>query len=264
MVVIIVQFLVAADVYGCQCREREPPCAQYKSADVVFVGLAVRIESEELEPLKKIVFSIERTIKGLTNSTAELVSYGSSCDYSFAPGKTYLVYAYRNSGRNELYTHYCTRTTEISNARSDIAFFKLINQKPQSPQIVGVLAENDKRLRDVSVVASSGSRDYRTTTDENGWFVLNVPRPSRYRVRILLPLYADVFGTADELSKISKRVHTRRGILIDYEVVVEPNSCAFVNPPLFIDYLEYKKHLGPSASRSPNGHRPTRLRKTLR
>ena len=113
MVVISVPFLAAADVYGCQCREREPSCSQYKSADVVFVGTVVTITLEGLGPQKKIVFSIEQNLKGLRNSTAELVSYGSSCDYPFAEGKTYLVYAYRNSERNELYTHYCTRTTEI-------------------------------------------------------------------------------------------------------------------------------------------------------
>lgn len=259
--VIIVQSLVAADVYACQCREREPPCTQYRTADVVFVGSVVTIALEGLGPRQKIVFSIERDVKGLSGSTAELVSYGASCDYAFAEGKSYLVYAYRNTERNELYTHYCTRTTEVSNARSDLAFFNLINQKRPLPQILGVLAENDKRLRDVSIVASSGGRNYRTTTDKEGWFRLNVTLPGKYRVRILLPLYADVAGTETELNKISKRLRTRTGITIDYKVVVEPNSCAFVNPPLFIDSLEYQKHLGPTVPRSPNGRRPTRLRK---
>ncbi|HSE17598.1 MAG TPA: hypothetical protein VLB46_11125 [Pyrinomonadaceae bacterium] len=244
MVVISVPFLIVTDVFGCQCREREPPCSQYKSADVVFVGSVVTITLAGLESQKKIVFSIEQNVKGLTNSTAELVSYGSSCDYSFVEGKTYLVYAYRNSERNEIYTHYCTRTTEVSNAKSDLAFFKRIIQKHQSSQIVGVLADNTKRLRYASVVASGGGRDYRTTTDQEGWFTLSVPGASKYQVRILLPLYADVVGTEAELNKISKRERTRTGVIIEYEVVVEPNSCAFVNPPLFIDNAEYQKHRG--------------------
>jgi hypothetical protein len=244
MVVMSVPVLTAADVYGCQCREREPPCSQYKNADVVFVGSVVTITSEGLGPRKKIVFSIEQNVKGLRSSTAELVSGASSCDYSFSEGKAYLVYAYRNSERNELYTHYCTRTSELSNATSDLAFFELINQKRQSSQIVGVLAENVKRLRDVNIVASSGGRNYRTTTDKEGWFRLNVPGSRKYQVRILLPLYVDVAGTEDELYKITKRERTRTGVIIEYEVVVEPNSCAFVNPPLFIDYTEYQKHRG--------------------
>lgn len=238
--------LVAADVYGCQCREREPPCAEYRSADVVFVGSVVTITLEGLGPRQKTVFSIERAIKGLSGSTAELVSYGTSCDYAFAEGKTYLVYAYRNGERNELHTHYCTRTTEVSNASSDLAFFNLTSEKRQSPQILGVLVENDNRLQDVSIVASRGGRNYRTTTDKRGWFRFNVPGPGKYRVRIALPLYADVAGTETELDKISKRVRTRTNTIIEYEVIVEPNSCAFVSPPLFIDYLEYQKHSGPN------------------
>ena len=255
--VIIVPFLLTADVHGCQCRQREPPCAQYGSADVVFVGSVNTITLDGLGPRRRIDFSIERSVKGLSGSTAQLVSYGSSCDYAFAEGKTYLVYAYRNAKGNELYTHYCTRTTEVSSASLDLAFFNLTAEKRRSPQILGVLAENDKRLPNVRIVASSGSRNYRTTTDQEGWFRLDVPGPGKYRVRMLLPIYSDVVGTEAELNKISKRVRIPTGVIIEYEVVVEPNSCAFVNPPLVIDYLEYQKHRGPKHRRA------TQLQKTL-
>ena len=231
-------------MYACQCREREPPCAQYGNADVVFVGTVVRITEAMQVPRQKIDFSVERVVKGLNGGTVELVSYGTSCDYSFAQGKTYLVYAYRNSKRNELYTHYCTRTTELSNASSDLAFFNLPSEIRQSPQIVGVLADNDKRLQKVSIVASSGRRNYRTTTDNEGWFNLKVPRPGKYRVRVHLPLYVDVAGTESELDPISNLVRTRTSIILEYETVVEPDRCGFINPPLFIDRTECEKRRG--------------------
>jgi hypothetical protein len=246
----IVLSVFGADVYACQCREREPPCAQYRNADVVFVGSVVTITLAGLGPERKVNFSIERVVKGLSGSVVELVSSGSSCDYDFTERKRYLVYAYRDSKRKELYTHHCTRTTEVSNASSDLAFFNLTSKKLQPSQIVGVLADNQKRLRDVRIVASSGGRLYRTTSNKEGWFRLNVPHPAKYKVRILLPLYADVGSTTDEteLNKIM-RVRTRTGVIIEYEVVVESNGCAFVNPPLFIDYLEYQKHSGRYVSR---------------
>ena len=202
--VTIVLSAFAANVYACQCREREPPCAQYASANVVFIGSVVRKTSSEQSPREKIDFSIERSLKGLSGITTELVNYGTSCDYAFKEGKTYLVYAYRNSARNELYTDYCTRTTELSNASSDLAFFSLPAEKRQPSQILGVLADNDKRLREVSIVASSAGRSYRTTTDNDGWFSIKVPQPSKYRVRIFLPLYADVVGSQAELNKIRR------------------------------------------------------------
>ena len=234
--------LFAADVDACQCREREPPCAQYGSADVVFVGSVSRISSSGQDWRKRIDFSVQRTVKGLSGSTVQLVNSAGSCDYSFAESKTYLVYAYRNSERNELYTHYCTRTTELSNAAADLAFLDRLSEKRQSSQILGVLADGDKRLTQASIVASGVGRKYRTTTDKDGWFILNVPRPGRYRVSIRLPLYADVVGTDIELGKISNRVRTPTSIIIDYEVIAEPNSCSFINPPLFIDQTEYEKN----------------------
>ena len=191
-------------------------------------------------PRERIVFSVERPVKGLKSSTVELVGYG-TCDYDFAEGKTYLVYAYRNSKTNDLYTHYCTRTTELSNANTDLAFFNLPTEKRQSLQIAGVLADNDKRLRKVSIVVSSGGRNYRTTTDNEGWFYLRVPRPGKYRVRILLPLYADAVGTQTELEQIADRVRTRTNTILEYETVVEPDRCGFINPPLYIDRTEYEK-----------------------
>lgn len=245
---IIALSLFATDVYACQCRERKPPCAQYGDADVVFVGSVARITRAMQVPRDRINFSIERAVKGLSGNSVELVGYGSSCDYGFAEGQTYLVYAYRNSKTNELYTYYCTRTTELSNATADLAFFDLPSEKRQSPQIVGVLRDNDMRLRKVSVVASGSGGNYRTTTDNEGWFTLKVPRPGKYRVRVSLPLYADVVGTTAELDEISNRVLTKTGITIEYETVVEADKCGFINPPLYIDRSEYEKSLAQKAN----------------
>ena len=249
-------FALGTDVYACTCRERQPPCAQYGSADVVFVGSVVKITMSNDMPRHRIDFSVKRGVKGFSGTTAQLVGYGTSCDYGFREGETYLVYALRNSERNELYTHYCTRTTELSNAGSDLAFLDLPLDKRQSPQIMGVLAENDARLPKINVVASSGGRKYRTTTGKDGWFRLNVPRPGKYRVRVTLPHYADVVGTGPELSEISKRVRTRTSTILEYEVVVEPDRCGLVNPPLFIDYLEYRKHQPRRASSLTPGSPP--------
>ena len=153
-----------------------------------------------------------------------------------------MVYVYRNNERKELHTHYCTRTTELLNADADLAYLSKLSEESQALEITGVLADSDKRLRRVSVVARSDGRSYRTTSDEKGWFKLTVPRGGKYRVRVFLPLYADVVGTQDELDRISRRVVTKRRVVLDYDVVVEPGKCAFINPPLFIGWSEHQKH----------------------
>lgn len=224
---------VGLDVYGCQCRERDPPCAEYFSADAVFIGLVANISFSQDKSKRSIHFNVERAFRGVGSSAAEIVSFGTSCDYDFTEGKRYLVYAYRNE-RNELLTHYCTRTTELSNADEDMTYLKELSEREQPMQIIGVLADADKRLQSVSIVARNGRRDYRTTSDKKGWFKLIVLRPGNYRVRIFLPRYADVVGTEAELGQIKNRVVTKRSIALEYEVVVEPGKCAFINPPLFI------------------------------
>jgi hypothetical protein len=125
-VVVIVLFCAVPDVYACQCRDREPPCAQYSISDAVFTGLVKTIGSTESGPQKIIHFNVERVFFGVSSGTADLVSSGSSCDYEFTEGKRYLVYAFRNGERNELYTHYCTRTTEISKADADLVYIKKV------------------------------------------------------------------------------------------------------------------------------------------
>ena len=247
---------IGLDVYGCQCREREPPCAQYSSADAVFIGLVANISFSKDKSKKSIHFNVERAFRGVSSSVAEIVTFGTSCDSEFTEGKRYLVYAYRNGERNELYTHYCTRTTELSNADEDMTYLKELSEREQPMQIIGVLAEGDKRLHSVSIVARNGRRDHRTTSDKKGWFKLMVLRSGNYRVRIFLPRYADVVGTEAELGQIKNRVVTKRSIALEYEVVVEPGKCAFINPPLFIDRLEYEKHGGtnPQNSRNKRSH----------
>lgn len=246
--------LLAADVYGCQCRERQPPCAQYSSADAVFVVSVTDIRPSADKPFEIVSFTVERGLVGVEGSAAELVNYLTSCDYTFEERKKYLVYAYRNrkSPGNELHTHYCTRTTELSKAADDLAYIKTLSEKGEQIQILGVLADGDMKLGKVRVSASSAGRHYRSFSDNEGWFRFLLPRPGQYRVRILLPPYSDVVGTKEELDQISNRVRTQAHTLLQYEVAVAPGKCAFVNPPLFVDYMEYERQRRLRQSLLPN------------
>ena len=69
---------VGLDVYGCQCREREPPCAQYSSADAVFIGLVANISFSQDKSKKSIHFNVERAFRGVSSSAAEIVTLGTS------------------------------------------------------------------------------------------------------------------------------------------------------------------------------------------
>ena len=234
---------MAGDVYGCSCRERQPPCSQYATADVVFSGLVTKITPpNEGDFRETISFNVEKPFKGVSDNVVDITDSRTSCSVSFKEGEKYLVYAYRSDDK-KLYTSYCTRTTELSKGNDDLVYLNRLSQKPQPSEIVGRLTHNVKKLRRISVVASAGNATYRTVSDENGWFCVKVPA-GKYRVRMLLPLYASISGTSVELEGITGHKVTKRGIVVDYEVSVDAGECSFVDPPLFIENDEYEKHRG--------------------
>jgi hypothetical protein len=242
-VAIVLLPFVAGDVYGCSCRERQPPCSQYATADVVFSGLVKKITPDEAKVRLKMSFNVEKAFKGVSGTVIELTDSRTSCSAEFDEGKKYLVYAYRSKDGNELYTHYCTRTTELSKAHDDLVYLNGLSQTPRPTEIVGRLTHNDKKLRRISVVASGNNATYRTVSDENGWFRVKVPA-GKYRVRMLLPLYTSISGTSDELAPITGHKVTKRGIVVDYDLSVERGECSFVDLPLFIENDGYEKHRG--------------------
>ena len=242
-VAIVLLPFVAGDVYGCRCGNRQPPCSQFADADVVFSGLVTKITPDERKYRQTISFNVEKPFKGVSGTVVELVDIRTSCSVDFKEGKKYLVYAYRTEDGKELHTHYCTRTTELSEANDDLVYLTSLSQKPQPTEIVGRLTHHDKKLRRISVVVTSGKATYRTVSDENGWFRVKVPA-GKYRVRMLLPRYTFISGTSEELAPITGHKVTKRGIVVDYDLAVETGECAFVDLPLFIESDEYEKHRG--------------------
>lgn len=243
-VIIIVLPFVAADAIACQCRERKPPCAEYGEAAAVFSGSVTKITSTPMHGPQTIHFNIDQAFRGVSGSVIELLDIGNSCRYDFEERKKYLVYAYRTKEGDKLYTHYCTRTREISEADADLAYLNSLSNSTQAAEIVGFLGEDNKTLREVEIVARSGKKSYRSLSDKGGWFRLTLPGPGSYRVRMVLPLYSNVVGMKEELDQISKFMVLKTGIAVEYHVSLEPGKCFFINPPLFVASIEYQKHGG--------------------
>lgn len=231
----------AARVLACQCRERQPPCSQYAEADAVFVGTVTGVTPVDANlsvtkdsPYRRVGFKVERVFRGVEGTRAELIEWGTSCDFGFGDGKTYLVYAYRSPTKGALYTFYCTRTAELSKATADLVYLNGLKSAAPEMLITGLLADRQRRLKGVSVTAESGGRLYHATSDKEGWFKLAVPKPGRYKVRIFLPLDVGVGGTEDLLNKIGGTSRTRRHYIVLYDVEVRPGACAYIDVPLFI------------------------------
>lgn len=117
---------------ACSCAPPPPPAAARDSADAVFEGRAAGSPAPKsagpgLSPMAvSISFTVVRAFKGVdAGSKVTVTTSGSSsmCGYSFAPGETYLVYAWRDEG-GVLGTGLCSRTRKISEAAEDLAALK--------------------------------------------------------------------------------------------------------------------------------------------
>ena len=232
---------LAARALACQCRELQPPCSQYAEADAVFVGSVTDVTPVDYDLIataesliKRVGFKVERAFRGVEGARAELIVWGTSCDFGFADGKTYLVYASRSPEKGTLSTGYCTRTAELSKAAADLAYLNGLASAAPQTLITGLLADHGKRLAGVRVTAEGGGGLYRSASDESGWFELAVPQPGRYKVRIFLPPEVAVAGTGDLLDKIAGTLRTRRHYVVMYDVEVRGGACAFLDVPLYI------------------------------
>lgn len=237
---------VTANVYACQCRERQPPCAQYREADAVFVGSVTNIvpadgsqsmamaADEHRVAFEKVSFRLERAFRGVEGDSVEMFDWMTSCRYGFKAGGRYLVYAYFDPATRTLSTHACSRTSEFSKAAADLDYIAKLASAAPATAITGVLVDGEKRLGNVRVTAEGGGRIYRSVSDPAGWFNLALRAPGKYRLRIFLPHNVSVAGSWDLLDKISGVVKTKRHYVVEYELEVQAGGCTFVDVPLFI------------------------------
>lgn len=238
--IVAITFLLTApwaalNIYACQCREKEPPCAEYWAADAVFVGRVEEITPFGLGPgipFERVFFKVNARYRGVADERVELYDWQTSCRFSFKENKTYLVYAYRN-GEGILSTSYCSRTTELANVAGDMDYFRLVSAGQQKQQVVGALIDGGKRLIGTTVVATSDKKTYRTKSDRNGWFRLDV-EPGKYVTKVFLPLTTSIVGPSDLIERISAVRETKRHYVVEYNLDVARNRCAYIDAPLFI------------------------------
>lgn len=108
--------VAAAPAAACDCGGLDLDRA-YALADVVFEGQAT-----DVAPSRVATFAVGRAFKGAPGKSTVVGGSGSNCDFAFAKGERYLVFA-RQSGGGALVTSICTRTAKVTDpkAKKDLA-----------------------------------------------------------------------------------------------------------------------------------------------
>lgn len=115
--------------HACSCVNNPVPITAMDNAEAVFVGKVLKVKQERkqkgiigaIEYRDVNLFEVEKTWKGIEQSQIMIYDNGhdESCGFVFEEGKSYIIYAYKSKD-GDLYTSYCSRTAELSNANADL------------------------------------------------------------------------------------------------------------------------------------------------
>lgn len=238
--------LVANDqARACDCIGRVQgakgvqTCGAYWGADAVFVGLAreVTIENGRM----KVSFTVEKPIRGVSQQEVEVFTSASeaSCGYPFKQGERYFVYGRGSDGKFS--ESLCGPTTLLKDAEDDLEYVKVLESGKLGTRIFGSILEDrqsttkDKRTFDplagVEVTIKSEKRQFKTVTDEKGFYIFNEIPPDIYRVTAKFPAgvrdidlrdhYAVVYRDSvrcDGENFVATRQGSIRGRVVDFPV----------------------------------------------
>lgn len=130
--VLCTSFFAAAPAFACSCALPPDALTARDQSDAVFSGKVLDVKEaidwSDFMPFTKpirmqleVILEVQSTWKGVTTSQVEIntAPNGAGCGVDFQPGKVYLVYASYGED-NGLFTHLCTRTSELANASDDL------------------------------------------------------------------------------------------------------------------------------------------------
>jgi len=194
-------FLSVLSAWACDCAYA-PPCAMFNGTDVIFVGQALGEDAAR----GAFRFKIEEIYKGLDPSqsaTEFTVVEMPGCAPGFVSGKRYLVMAKRwDDGMP--FASACGGSRRIEDAGNDVALLRLLAKDASLARLQGRTAanideefieydlqsEHKSGLPNVEVVATKDDKSYKESSDDKGWFQIDVPGSGTYSVTARLPGYS--------------------------------------------------------------------------
>jgi Carboxypeptidase regulatory-like domain len=183
---LVVSVLWPASAHACSCISQGLPCGSAWTADAVFVGHVVSIESSAtpggFASRRRVELAVVEAFRGLQLSQVTLAVEGSTCDYPFSMGETYIIYAYR-SADGQLSTSICARTRPVAQATDDLTYLRSlatldvgsparVNGRVQLSEYPAPPGGPLKPVSGVTVTATGGGRTFSTRSNDRGEFEL--------------------------------------------------------------------------------------------
>jgi hypothetical protein len=145
-VVAILGCLVTSEarLSACTCVIAISPCVAAERTQAIFVGQVLEITPVKPPPKgetpptmpffsRRVSFKVTESLQGGVDDTIEVYtgSGGGDCGFGFARGKSYLVYAHRET-TGQLATGICSRTREVTRgAQGEIKELRELAHEPR-------------------------------------------------------------------------------------------------------------------------------------
>ncbi len=138
---------------ACSCAPPGTPAAEFTRVDAVFVGAVNSVI--DLGPLAWLMYWLQQWVnpqagmsgdqyvslsvsdswKGVATTSVVLRNFssGATCGYPFTVGVHYVVYAYNYQG--DWMGSLCSRTSEVSQAATDLTYLQTLPKLPLTPTL---------------------------------------------------------------------------------------------------------------------------------
>jgi hypothetical protein len=113
---IVIAVLLGSTSHALACRCEGTLEGMIESADAIFVGTVVAVDST-VTGIVTVTLSVSESWKGAESNSFEVITPWGSCGVMFAPGVEYLVLAEFVETSSRYGTHLCTGTMRLSSAQ---------------------------------------------------------------------------------------------------------------------------------------------------
>ncbi|HEU4712139.1 MAG TPA: carboxypeptidase regulatory-like domain-containing protein [Pyrinomonadaceae bacterium] len=216
---LFILFAVEA-AYACSCMRPGAPCSYYGKTDAIFLGRVVGGAQQRTVDANgekttydvgTIRFLVQENYKGAPGYEIEIHSGtgGGDCGYWFLRNQSYVVYAYRSTEDNKLYTNICTRTELEADAKEDLEYLRGLAKAKAGATLHGSLrriigdpehgpSEEGPKLAGVKVMITGPGQKIEAVTNQSGEFSVSGLPPGDYDAFPLLPDNLAATSSRDE------------------------------------------------------------------